>query len=206
MVVEGMSLGSFQANCYFLTDENTGDTAIIDPASEDEKIIEHIRLKNLKVKYIIITHTHIDHISALDKVKAFTGAEIVVHEKEAQSLNSDEDTMSAILNTCAPLAKADIPVKNGDELLLGEKKLKILHTGGHSVGGICVLCEDMLFSGDTLFFESVGRTDFKGGSFAELVGSIKDKLFTLPEATKVYPGHGRATTIMYEKRFNPFIQ
>ncbi len=206
ITINKMSLGALGANCYFLTDNQSGDTALIDPASESELVIEYIRHNNLNIKYIILTHTHIDHIEALDKVKAFTGAKIVVHSKEAESLNDDGDTMSYILGVTAPLSKADVKVKDGDKLLLGNTPLNILHTPGHTVGGICVLCEGILFSGDTLFFESIGRSDFKGGDQCQLVSSIKEKLFTLPEEVCVYPGHGRSTTIAYEKRFNPFIQ
>lgn len=206
ITINKMSLGALQANCYFLTDNQSGETALIDPASESERIIEYIELNKLKVKYIILTHIHIDHIEALDRVKTFTGAKIAVHSKEAESLNDNVDTMSYILDTTAPCSKADIKVVEGDELLLGNTKLKILHTPGHTVGGICVLCENVLFSGDTLFFESVGRSDFKGGDHAHLILSIKEKLMILPEDVCVYPGHGRSTTVAYEKRFNPFIQ
>jgi len=205
MIVKTLTLGAFQTNCHIFLDETTGEAVLFDPASEPDRIIDYIKSNGINVKYIILTHTHIDHIDGLDKVKAYTDAQVVVHESEKDMLNDDNEVMAYLLNTNAPKARADITVSDGDILDLGENKLKILHTPGHTVGGICICCGDTLFSGDTLFFESIGRTDFKGGSHTQLIKSITEKLMTLDEETIVYPGHGRATTIMYEKHFNPFL-
>lgn len=206
MVLERLVLGDLQTNCYILWDKSTKEAAVFDPACEGDRIIERITANGLNVKYIILTHTHIDHINALDKVKEYTGAKVVVHKDEAASLNSDADVMAFIINSAAPRTKADVQVSDGDELFLGDKMLKIIHTPGHTVGGICVRCGNILISGDTLFNLSVGRTDFKGGDHQTLLSSIREKIFALDGATAVYPGHGEATTVFYEKQHNPYLR
>jgi len=205
MILKTLMLGPLQNNCYILTDEQTGESAIFDPANDGEKIVNFIQAQGIKVKYIILTHTHIDHIAALDYVKRYTGAPVAVHKAEADMLNDDEGVMAFILDTHAPQTICDIALSDGDELSLGKSILKVIHTPGHTMGGICVLCGDILISGDTLFNESVGRTDFKGGDYAQLACSIKERLFVLDDDVSVYPGHGPSTTIAHEKQFNPFL-
>lgn len=206
MILKRLVLGPLQTNCYILWDKDTKEAAVFDPADDGERIMDVVLKEDITVKYIILTHTHIDHINALDYVKEQTGAQVVVHENEKDCLNNDSDVMAFIVNSSAPRTKADITVSEGDTLFLGDKELKILHTPGHTVGGICTLCANVLISGDTLFADSIGRTDFKGGDYGTLLSSIREKIFTLDGATAVYPGHGEATTVFYEKQYNPYLR
>lgn len=205
MILKALTLGKLATNCYILSDEASGECAVFDPAAEPKRISDAVSDLGLNVKYIILTHTHIDHISALDALKSATGAEVAVHFSEADSLNSDTDTMSFIIDTSAPVTKAGIKLNHGDILYLGNTPLKIFHTPGHTVGGICIFCEDILISGDTLFRESIGRTDFRGGDFDTLLSSVREHIFTLDGGVRVYPGHGPSTTVGYEMQYNPFF-
>jgi glyoxylase-like metal-dependent hydrolase (beta-lactamase superfamily II) len=205
MILKRLVLGPLQTNCYILWDKATKEAAIFDPADNGTRIMDVVIEYDLSVKYIVLTHTHIDHVNALDYVKEQTGAEVVVHEDEKKCLNSDFDTMAFIVNSSAPRTKADITVLEGDTLFLGDKELKILHTPGHTVGGVCYLCDGILFAGDTLFAGSIGRTDFPGGSFETLRNSIK-RIYTLPDDTVLLSGHGGKTTVINEKRYNPFVR
>lgn len=203
MVIKKLPLGNMPTNCYILADDKTKECAVFDPADEVEKIISAIG--EYKLKYIILTHMHIDHVMALDKLKEITSALVVVHSADAIALNDDNFTLANFFRTTSPETKADIIADDGDILCLGEFELKIIHTPGHTKGSMCIYCDGILISGDTLFAQSVGRTDFPGGSHSELVNSIKSKLFTLPDDTKVYSGHSDETTIGYEKMYNPFL-
>ncbi len=205
MILDRLILGGMQTNCYILADEDTGECAVFDPAADADKIMAIIEQRSLNVKYIILTHVHIDHIMALDKIKVITDADIVVHADEAAMLNHDGYTLASYFGTRSPEAKADIPVSDGDILYLGKTKMEIIHTPGHTAGGMCVLCDDILISGDTLFAESIGRTDFPGGNHSQLISSIKDKLMMLDDKIQVYPGHGSSTTIDHERVYNPYL-
>lgn len=201
-----LTLGALDTNCYILYDSETKEAAVIDPADEDIKIIDTIKNYNLKVKYIIVTHAHIDHILALDKVSQYTNASVVIHFDDKDALNNDVFNLATYFNAKSPSKKADILVKNGDVLHLGENSLKIIHTPGHNRGSICIHTDNILISGDTLFNQSIGRTDYYGGNFDTLISSIKKRIFVLDDNTKVYPGHGSDTTIGYEINNNPFIR
>lgn len=206
MQIIKLTLGALDTNCYILYDPETKEAAVIDPADEDVKIIDTIKNYNLKVKYIIVTHAHIDHILALDKVSQYTNASLVIHSDDKDALNNDVFNLATFFNAKSPSKKADILVKNGDVLHLGENNLKIIHTPGHNRGSMCIHVDDILISGDTLFNQSIGRTDYYGGNFDTLINSIKKRLFVLDDNTKVYPGHGCETTIGYEINNNPFIR
>lgn len=205
MILERLILGNLQTNCYILGDEETKECAVIDPAADADRIIKVVDEHGMKVKYIILTHVHIDHITALDKIKEITGADIVVHSAEAPLLNDDNHTLAALFGTISPITESDISVSDGDTVYLGENKLTFIYTPGHTVGGMCILCGGMLISGDTLFAESIGRTDFPGGSHSQLISSIRDKLMTLEDDIRVYPGHGPSTTIGHEREANPYF-
>lgn len=206
MQIIKLTLGALDTNCYILYDPETKEAAVIDPADEDVKIIDTIKNYNLKVKYIIVTHAHIDHILALDKVAQYTNASLVIHSDDKDALNNDVFNLATFFNAKSPTKKADILVKNGDVLHLGENNLKIIHTPGHNRGSMCIHVDNILISGDTLFNQSIGRTDYYGGNFDTLINSIKKRLFVLDDNTKVYPGHGCETTIGYEINNNPFIR
>lgn len=192
----------FRTNTFIVG--NNGETAVIDPFSKFD-------IK--KAKYIILTHYHLDHILAANDIKKLTGAKIALHEKDIKILKEKEGNTNwrdkflfsgvdiSGFELAYPKIKVDIALKDGDVLDLGGMKLKIIHTPGHSPGGICILADKVLFSGDTLFRGSVGRTDFDGGSDKDLIKSVK-KLLKLDENIVVYPGHGPKTTIGYEKKNN----
>ncbi len=206
MNIERLVLGSLKANCYIVYNDETKEAAIFDPADNGEKIADEIKKEGLNLKYIIITHAHCDHIMALDYVKEkFPDSKICIGKYEAEALNDDYLSLCVHFGVRAPLKKADILISDGDVLYLGSESLKFLHTPGHTKGGICAFTDDFVISGDTLFFESVGRCDFPGGNMKELIKSIKEKLFSLPDKLTVYPGHNEASTILHEKKNNPYI-
>jgi hydroxyacylglutathione hydrolase len=197
--------GIFGSNTYIV--ESNNQCAIIDCGNKPQDIKRIIDSKDLEPKYIILTHGHADHIFYAGRIKDATGALICLHKDELP-IYSDADKNGYNLfgfNTNIDNPYPDCLLNHGDKLPLGDVDLKIIHTPGHSPGGICVLCEDMLFSGDTLFELSVGRTDLFGGSQKQLVESIKSQLYTLDGSIKVYPGHGMPTTIDYERGNNPYV-
>lgn len=206
MIFKKLVLGMLHTNCYILGDDVTGEVAVFDPGAKAKNIIDTIEKNGYKVKYIIITHAHFDHVLALDELKdTYPDAKIVLHSADEPYLNLDHDNFSRHFKTYPPKHTADICVNDGDKLSVGNVELTIWHTPGHSRGSMCVLTEDLVISGDTLFYMSIGRTDFDGGDFDTIVKSLK-RLATLPDETKVYPGHGDATTIGFEKENNQFMR
>ncbi|MBK5253041.1 MAG: MBL fold metallo-hydrolase [Peptostreptococcaceae bacterium] len=198
--------GPIGENAYLIVDEATKETAIIDPGFFDERIEKAIKDNESKLKYIILTHGHGDHIGGIPRIlKKYDDVLIVAHKEEAEMLRSSKINCSKEIFGKAIELEADIWVEESDSLKLGELELKFIHTPGHSNGGMCILLDDVVFSGDTLFKMSIGRTDFPQGSMTKIIKSIKEKLFKLPDNTKVYPGHMDSTDIGYEKRNNPFV-
>lgn len=200
-----LPLGVYQANCYIVTDEKDNETAVIDPGGDFDQLKRYIEHNNLKVRYIILTHGHGDHIGALAELKEYTKAPVCINENDSSMLKDSRRNLSRLIGGKGVEIETDLKLKDGDVLELGDTKLEIIHTPGHTKGGICIRCGNVLFSGDTLFACSIGRTDLEGGSYEEILSSIKNKLFILPEDTEVYPGHGAATTIKTEKKHNPFF-
>ena len=200
-----LPLGVFQTNCYIVFDEETKEAAVIDPAGDFPEIKSFIETNKLKVKYIIITHAHGDHIGALKELKDYSNAVVCLHREDEEMLKSKSKNFSTMMGGTGVEMTADKFLEDGEVLELGDTKLNIIHTPGHSRGGISIYCDKVLFSGDTLFQNSVGRTDLYGGSMTELVKSIREKLFILPDDTAVYPGHGPSTTILHEKQQNSFV-
>lgn len=197
-------LGILENNCYFVHREGEYDAIFIDPSSKGEKIFVKLREKGLTIKAILITHGHFDHIMGANELRDISGAKIYVL-KEEEELLGDPALNSSYKVGKSYTVKPDVLVNDGDVLEFGSIRLKVIATPGHTVGGCCYYSEEdkVLFSGDTLFFESVGRTDFETGDVVALKQSIA-KLLTLPEDVKVYPGHGDFTTIGHEKDYNPF--
>ena len=199
-----LSVGPASANCYILWDDTDKNAIIIDPGDDKEKIIKCIDREGLDVKYIILTHTHYDHINAVKEIKEYTGAKVAIHRLDAAGLTDKTVSLAEYAGYGKVQCRADILLEDGDKLFAGSIEAKIIHTPGHSVGGICVLVNNILFSGDTLFKQSIGRCDLPDGNMHELVLSIRTKLYILPGDTHVYPGHGLSTTIDAEKESNPY--
>ena len=206
MKTEKLVLWLLHTNCYVVYDENTKNAAVIDPAGNVEKICKKLKELNLNVKYIILTHAHIDHMMAVDELKNYTKAKLVMHKDELELYKNSDWNLAYHFKKESPLSDADVLVNDGDKIKLDSLDIKFIHTPGHTKGGMCILAGDSLFSGDTLFFGSVGRCDFYGGNMDELLNSIRQKLLVLGDDTKVYPGHGEETTIGYEKENNMFLK
>lgn len=205
-MIEGRAMGPMGANCYLYTCMETKKAVIIDPGAEGKKIYRWISEKGVKVDYILLTHGHIDHIGAVDELKELLGdVQVGIHEGDATMLTDGRRNLSGYMGQNLVQKKADILLQDGQELMVGNQRLKVISTPGHSLGGVCFLCTEALFSGDTLFAGSIGRTDFPGGSMDQLLDGVKKKLLILPENTRVLPGHGEETSIGEEKRDNPFL-
>lgn len=207
MKIIAMEVGSIGTNCYIAYSETTREAAVIDPGGSAESILAAIGNEKLKVKYIINTHGHADHVLANLRVKQSTGAPILIHEADAAMLTSAALNLSMYIGGAATCGPADKLLHEGDVIKVADDlELTVIHTAGHTPGGICLKTAGVLFSGDTLFAESIGRTDFPGGSYTQLINGIKDKLLPLDDAMRVLPGHGPETTIGWERKMNPFIQ
>lgn len=206
MQIYRMAVGLMETNCYIIADEETNEGAVIDPGADGSLILDKIKTLGIELQYILLTHTHYDHIGAVAEIKRQTGAKLAVSEEDAAGLTDRHWNLSAYGGSPVEAAEADILLKDGDELRLGEHTIQVLFTPGHTKGGVCFLCGDELFSGDTLFDLSVGRCDFPGGSLDTLVQSIKTKLMPLDDMVRVRPGHGPMTTIGREREGNPYIQ
>lgn len=206
MKIIRMEVGSLGTNCYIVYCEQTKEAAVIDPGGSAADILAVINREQLKVAYIINTHGHADHIGANGKVKAATQAPLLIHAADADMLTSGFRNLSSYMGEGITSDPADRMLKDGDIIDFGAVRLEVLHTPGHTPGGICLKTDGAVWSGDTLFAESIGRTDFPGGSYHQLIQSIKEKLLILPDDYAVYPGHGPETTIGWERKMNPFIQ
>jgi len=203
--IKRIEVGGLGVNCYIVFDE-TKEAAVIDAGDDAEKILAYIEENHLKVKYLINTHAHADHIGANTKIKQKTGARLLIHKADAPWLENPRFNLSAFMGGPIISCKADATIAEGDTVAFGKVKLNVLETPGHTPGGICLLGGGALFSGDTLFQGSVGRCDFPFSSMEDLLSSLHSKLMKLPENTKVYPGHGPSTTIGDELRENPYMQ
>ncbi len=203
MVVKKIIVGPLESNCFIITDETSKRAMVIDPGDEPDRIMDVIKKENLAVEYIVCTHAHFDHVGALVDVAEATGSKIIVHKDELIMYHSTKDMAAFWGYDLDPLPEPDILVEEGSEIRLGNLTFNVLHTPGHSPGGMCLYGEGVVISGDTIFEGSVGRTDFHGGDIEKLKRSFK-RLMSLPPETKVLAGHGPDTTIRRERSDNFF--
>lgn len=201
-----MMIGSYQTNCYFLFREETKKAIVIDPADNGNLIYDKLMQNGFSVEAILLTHGHFDHIWGSKELRELSGAKIYALDKEQTLCESVDNNLSAMVGRAYTVVP-DEYVADGAELTFDNISFKVIATPGHTIGSCCYYVEKagILISGDTLFQESTGRTDFPTGSMSSIVRSIREKLFVLPDDTKVYPGHGDSTTIGYEKKYNPFV-
>lgn len=209
MYIEQMKVGFMDVFCYLVACPKTKEALVIDPAGDEDRVIERIEQKDLNLKYIVNTHGHPDHICGNAKVKALTGAKIIIHELDNQIINSAHGHEIARQWGFAPSPPADILVKDGDQIVVGDVSLKVIHTPGHSPGGVCLLGDGNLFTGDTIFVGGIGRTDLPGASMTQFMKSIKERLLILSGETIVWPGHDYgarpSSTIDIEIKTNPWL-
>ena len=207
-----LTVGPLQACCYLVAPGDEPHAAIVDPGGDDELIATQLRAHELEPRLILLTHGHIDHTGAVASLtRTFPDVELCIHEADAPMLRDAGPALASLVGLAFEPAEPDRLLADGDAIALGPHAFEVLHTPGHTPGGISLLVRqgdepDAIFSGDTLFAGGIGRTDFPGGSYTQLLGSIRERLFALPDDTCVYPGHGEPTTIGEERRTNPFLR
>ena len=206
MFLEKIPAGILSVNCYLVGDDKSGKAAVIDPGGDSDKIIRVLEDNGFQLEYIILTHAHGDHIGGVSELQDITNAPLYIHQDDLYILKDKKKNYSSHMAMPEVEISTDNLLKDGDTLPLGDEVLKIIHTPGHSPGGICILVDNLLFTGDTLFSNSIGRTDLEGGDYDQLIQSIKSKLFVLDEEILVLPGHGPASRIGIEKLTNRYIR
>ncbi|MCI9303997.1 MBL fold metallo-hydrolase [Clostridium sp.] len=199
MIIKTYPIGIYDENIYVLVDEKSNDAFIVDPGGNGDLLIKNIEALGCNIKYILLTHGHFDHVEALNEVVEKFKAPIYINENEVNFMKTDKTVFGN------PPKEYNL-IKDGDVLPFGDDFIKCIHTPGHTKGGMCYLYKDVIFTGDTLFKGSVGRSDFVGGDFNELINSIKTKLMILDNDIKIYPGHMESSNIGYERMRNPFLQ
>ncbi|MGO1819894.1 MAG: MBL fold metallo-hydrolase [Senegalia sp. (in: firmicutes)] len=206
MLIRELSSGVYGANCFIVASQETKDAIIIDPSDNTKGLIGIINDENLNVKYIVLTHGHGDHIGGIVELKEATNSEILIHEDDKEMLEDKELNLSSQMPMVTVEISPDALLKDGDLIKFGNLEAKVIHTKGHTKGCISIKIGDNIFTGDTLFKGSIGRTDLYGGSYDDIIASIKDKLMIYEDHITVYPGHGPSSTIGYERNNNPFLR
>ena len=207
MIIVALPVGMIQTNCYIAGCEETKEGVVIDPGGHPDRILAEIERQGLAIKYVLNTHAHFDHTDANGAIVEATGAPLAIHPKERPLLQASGG--AALFGLHAdPSPPPDLELEDGDELEVGRLRFQVLHTPGHTPGHVCfyVPAEAVLFDGDVLFHQGIGRTDLPGGSWPQLMDSIQRVLFALPDETVVYSGHGPATTLGREKQTNPWLR
>lgn len=203
MEIKGITVGPLEVNCYLISDTERKEAIVVDPGDEPDRILDLIEEGGLKVRYIVCTHAHFDHVGAVPELKEATSAEIVIHEEEGEVYEAARDMAAFWGYDIEPLPPPEVLTREGDEIGAGGLRFRVLHTPGHSPGGICLYGNGVVLTGDTLFAGSVGRTDFPGGDPERLKDSFR-RLMSLPADTVVLPGHGPRSTIGRERVENLF--
>ena len=199
MILKSVPVGAYQENCSFLIDETTKEAVIFDPGAQEDLIFAIVERLDIKPKMILLTHGHFDHVGAVKAVKEKYNIPFYINK-------ADEDMRKIDNQLFGEIPKPDGYLNDGDKFTFGNgKEIKVITTPGHTPGGVCFLCEDILITGDTLFNGSIGRTDFTGGDFKTLMSSIRNKVLPLGDNVKAFPGHGEQTTIGFERNNNPYI-
>ena len=201
MIINTFTAGPIDANNYLLTDND--EAVLIDCSEVKPEVLS--ALEGKKLKFILLTHGHFDHVLGVNEMREKTGAKVLINKEDVVCMNESADIMRTFGVQGVETPKADDFLNDGDTLKFGNTEIKVIATPGHTQGCVCYLIDGKLFSGDTLFKESVGRCDLPGGNFQKLSDSVKNRLFTLDDNTIVYPGHGPETTIGYEKKYNEII-
>ena len=197
--------GIYAANCYIVYSENTYDGIIVDPGGDADHIMEVIEKNKLNINHIILTHGHGDHIGGVIDLKSSLNVDVMIHEEDAEMLRNGDINLSTTMAMGSVEIEPDKLLKDGDIIKFGDLEAEVIHTPGHTRGGICLKIEDILLTGDTLFSKSIGRTDLSGGDYNTIIKSIKEKLMILPDDIEVLPGHGGPSTIGRERISNPFL-
>lgn len=205
MILETIVVGALATNCYIVGCEETKEAMVIDPGDEPDRILRLVEKLGLRVTVVLNTHGHADHMGAAEPLRQKTGASLMIHREDAPLLDSPSMNLSLWGGVSLKIPPADRLLDEGDEVRVGNLSFRVLHSPGHTPGGICLVGYDKVFCGDTVFRGSVGRTDFPGGSYRQLITSIKEKILALADDTEVFPGHGPSTTVGEERASNPFL-
>jgi glyoxylase-like metal-dependent hydrolase (beta-lactamase superfamily II) len=203
MIIKTFIEPPIENNNYLIVDEESKEAALIDCSYMDENILLELKKQNATLKYVLLTHGHFDHIGGLNNLPS--GVEVLMHASDMEWINEVNTYLPMIGMPTMEIPKIDRHIVDGEIIKLGNTEIKVIHTPGHTQGGVCFYTEGSLFSGDTIFRESVGRCDLPGGDFNQIVDSIEQKIFELPEETVIYPGHGKTTTVGWEKVHNSFM-
>ena len=206
MKIITLEVGAIGTNCYIAVNEELKKAVVIDPGGDAEVILQTIAQNELTIEAIFLTHGHSDHIMALDEVREATGAKVYISEADADMLTKANKNLSIYMGKGYEGKAADYFFQDGELINVAGFEFKVVTTPGHTKGGVCLIAGDIAFCGDTIFAESIGRTDLPGGSYPQILESIHKKILVLPDDTKLFPGHGPSTTVGWERRRNPFLQ